>query len=108
VKKSEVVLCEFYFSSLKKSKLRPVIVYKDNLPFDDFIGIPISSQIDNLKDDEFIITNSDFLDGEIPKDSKVIIRKPFAVSKGVIVKKYGTLDFKIFTKVQDKFCEYFC
>ncbi len=40
----EVLLCEFYFSDFQTSKRRPVIVFKDNLPFDDFVGIPVSSQ----------------------------------------------------------------
>ena len=35
-----VVLCEFYFSDTKQSKKRPVLVFKDNLPHDDFIAIP--------------------------------------------------------------------
>jgi len=33
---ADIVLCEFYFSDLKKSKNRPVLVFKDNLPHDDF------------------------------------------------------------------------
>jgi mRNA interferase MazF len=44
VKQGEVVLCQFYFSDAKQAKNRPVLAYKDNLPFDDFIGIPISSK----------------------------------------------------------------
>jgi len=37
----DIVLCEFYFSDIKKSKKRPVLVFRDNLPFDDFVAIPI-------------------------------------------------------------------
>jgi mRNA interferase MazF len=44
VSQAEVVLCEFYFSDLKQNKLRRVVVFKNNLPFDDFVGMPISSQ----------------------------------------------------------------
>jgi len=105
--KSDIVLCKFYFSDSKQSKLRPVIVYKDNLPFHDFIGIPISSQIENLKEDEFIITGNDFSSGNIPKSSKVMVRKPFAISKSMIVKKYGALNTQTFSKVQNMFCKYF-
>lgn len=43
VNTGDIVLCEFYFSDLKTSKNRPVLVLKDNLPFDDFIAVPISS-----------------------------------------------------------------
>ena len=41
VKIADVVLCEFYFSDLKATKKRPVLVLKDNLPYDDFVGIPM-------------------------------------------------------------------
>jgi mRNA interferase MazF len=48
IKQSDVVLCEFFFSDLSQSKKRPVLVFKDNLPYDDFIAVPISSKIQNL------------------------------------------------------------
>jgi mRNA interferase MazF len=37
---ADVVLCEFYFSDLKSSKKRPVLVFKSNLPYNDFVAIP--------------------------------------------------------------------
>ncbi len=55
IKLSDIVLCEFYFSDIQKSKNRSVLVFKDNLPYDDFVAIPISSKIDNLQHDEVII-----------------------------------------------------
>ena len=48
ISKADVVLCEFYFSDLKKSKNRPVLVLKDNLPYNDFIAIPISNKIEGV------------------------------------------------------------
>lgn len=87
VKQREIVLCEFFFSDLKQYKMRPVVVFKTNLPFDDFVGIPISSQLTNLNDDEILIEQSDFIDGLLPKRSKVIVRKTFVISSRVIVKK---------------------
>ncbi len=81
IKAADIVLCEFYFSDLKISKNRPVLVFKDNLPFDDFIGIPISSQIVQLYADEIIIKSTDFSQGMLPKPSKLMFRKPFIVSK---------------------------
>ena len=81
VSQAEVVLCEFYFSNLKQNKLRPVVVFKDNLPFEDFVGIPISSRLDSLKDDEVVIDQSDFTAGSLPKRSKVMVRKIFVIAK---------------------------
>jgi mRNA interferase MazF len=67
VKHLDVVLCEFYFSDFKKSKNRPVLVFKDNLPYDDFIAIPISSKIDKMYEDELLIQDRDFSVGNIPE-----------------------------------------
>jgi len=57
INQADVVLCEFYFSDFKKLKNRPVLVFKDNLPYNDFVAIPISSKINILKEDETILSS---------------------------------------------------
>ncbi len=104
---ADIILCEFYFSDLKTSKSRPVLVFKDNLPFDDFVAIPISSQISQLHADEILIESTDFKRGILPKTSKLMLRKPFIVSKKVLIKKYGTLNSNAFKRYQQLFCDYF-
>ena len=104
---ADIVLCEFYFSDLKTSKKRPVLIFKDNLPYNDFIAIPISSKTDRLKSDEHIIDNDNLEHGSIPKKSKLMIRKTFVVSKDVILKKYGKLNKMSFDKYHLEFCKYF-
>ena len=103
----EVVLCEVYFSSFNSFKNRPVLIFKDNLPYNDFIGLPISSKIENLQIDEFIILNEDFERGKIPKISKIMIRKSFLISKNNIIKSYGRLNNQKFNEIKNRFCEYF-
>lgn len=107
VKTADIVLCEFYFSDLKTSKKRPVLVFKDNLPYDDFVGIPISSQIRQVHLDESILETVDFVEGGIPKTSKLMLRKPFVVSKTAVIKKYGSLNQDAFKRYQQLFCQYF-
>ena len=107
IKQSDIVLCEFYFSDLQQSKNRPVLVFKDNLPHNDFVAIPISSKIQNIFDDEVIINHTDFIEGDIPKTSKLMLRKTFIVSKNVVLKKYGTLQDASFKKYHSLFCNYF-
>jgi len=107
IKAADIVLCRFYFSDLKSSKNRPVLVFKDNLPFDDFVGIPISSQLSQLHDDEVLIEHSDFISGSIPKRSKLMLRKPFVVSKHTVIKAYGSLSPATFKHFQQLFCQYF-
>ncbi len=103
VKTADIVLCEFYFSDLKTSKKRPVLVFKDNLP----VGIPISSQIRQIHLDESLLEAVDFVEGGIPKTSKLMLRKPFVVSKTAAIKKYGSLNQDAFKRYQQLFCQYF-
>ena len=104
---ADVVLCEFYFSDLQRSKKRPVLVLKDNLPHDDFVGIPISSRLRELYQDESPVDSSQFSEGGLPKTSKVMVRKTFVVSKSVVIKKYGTLKEDAFRQYHQLFCRYF-
>jgi mRNA interferase MazF len=104
---ADVVLCEFYFSDLKTTRNKPVLILKDNLPYNDFIGIPISSQLEQLHHDEHEIDNSEFSYGSIPKKSKIILRKPFVISRLVVIKKYSTLNKTAFKKYHRLFCQYF-
>jgi len=103
----DIVLCKFYFSDAKKSKNRPVLVLKDNLPYDDFVAIPISSQVSNRHSDEVLIETKDFMQGSIPKISKVMIRKTFVVSKQVVIKRYGVLTSESFNHYKQLFCQFF-
>lgn len=106
LKQGEVVLCEFYFSNAKQAKKRPVLVFKDNLPFDDFIGIPISSKDINHQD-ELALNNHDFEAGSLPKPSKLIIRKTFVISKQVVIKHYGQINSEKMNDITNAFCRYF-
>ena len=99
IKIADVVLCEFYFSDLKATKKRPVLVLKDNLPYDDFVGIPMNSQLDYLHEDEYEIDNAMFSDGGIPKKSKLIFRKPFATSKSAALLFYTSQAALYLTKI---------
>ena len=103
----DIVLCEFYFSNLNQSKKRPVLVFKDNLPFDDFIAIPISSKIGNMTKYEILIELKNFENGSIPVKSKLILRKTFVVSKSAVIKKYGTVKEDFFKYTKKQFCKYF-
>ncbi|HHC11197.1 MAG TPA: type II toxin-antitoxin system PemK/MazF family toxin, partial [Campylobacterales bacterium] len=103
----DIVLCKFYFSDIKKSKNRPVLIFKDNLPYDDFVAIPISSKIDKLHKDEVIISIDDLFEGILPKTSKLMIRKTFIVSKQVVLKKYATISKDAYLKYHQIFCNYF-
>lgn len=103
----DILLCKFYFSNLQTSKNRPVLVFKDNLPFNDFVGLPISSKTLKLQSDEIIITNQSLSDGVLPVESKIMLRKVFVISKENPIKKYGALNEKSLIDVKSAFCDYF-
>lgn len=107
INEADIVLCAFYFSDLKQSKNRPVLVFKDNLPYDDFVAIPVSSKIKNIYKDEALIEPNDFYEGAIPVISKLMLRKTFVVSKKAVLKKYGTLNKTSYSKYHKHFCGYF-
>lgn len=106
IKAAEIVLCEFYFSDAKASKKRPVLVLKDNLPHNDFLGIAISSKTNKLFEDEFLINNEDLETGFLPVTSKVMLRKTFVISKEVVFKKYGKLKNIAFKSLHENLCNY--
>lgn len=91
VKHLDIVLCEFYFSDFSKAKNRPVLVFKDNLPHDDFVAVPISSKTNKMNKDELLLKNTDLVEGILPKTSKLMLRKTFVVSKQSVLKKYRVL-----------------
>ncbi len=107
IKEGEVVLCKFYFSDLKKSKNRPVLIFKNNLPYSDFIAVPISSKIIKLHSDEALINDDNFIEGKLPVPSKLMVRKTFVVSKESIIKRYGTLNQNSYNQYHNMFCTYF-
>jgi len=107
IAQSDIVLCSFYFSDSQQSKKRPVLVFKDNLPYDDFIAIPISSQTHTMHEDEWIISAGELRHGSLPKTSKLMMRKTFVVSKQAVLKKYGALTPEAYQKYHHIFCRYF-
>lgn len=106
IKVADILLCEFYFSDAKTSKNRPVLVLKDNLPHQDFLGIAISSKTNKLFEDELIIDIEDLETGSLPVTSKVMLRKTFVISKKVIIKKYGSLKTTAFKNLHNNLCKY--
>jgi mRNA interferase MazF len=100
IKIGGIVLCRFYFSDSRQYKNRPVLTFKIGLPFNDFVGVPISSKTNKIDNDNFV-------SGSIPIKSKLMIRKTFVVSDDLIVKKYGSIDKKSFEFYKLGFCKYF-
>jgi mRNA interferase MazF len=103
----DIILVKFYFSDLKSYKNRPVIIIKKNLPFDDMLVVAISSQIQNLFNDEIIIDTTSLQNGELPKTSKVMLRKTLVIEKSIVVKKYGSLNENKIKQIKQSLCRFY-
>jgi mRNA interferase MazF len=107
VKQFDIVLCKFYFTDLKKYKNRPVLIFKENLPFDDLLVIAISSKTNQLFADEIVIDNKSLASGELPKISKIMLRKTFVIERNIILKKYGSLTTNAISNIKKEFCSFY-
>lgn len=80
----DVALAEVVFTDLSEIKKRPVLIVEE-LQHDDFLTLPITSiDIENIRENESLITNGDFEEGQIPKTSKILITKPYVVNKSLL------------------------
>ena len=105
----DIVLVELQFTHFKDSKKRPVLVLKDNMPFNDFFGLAITSlkSSSELRKNEYALDNQSLKSGQLPSKSKIIISKPFTISKDIIIKKYGQILNESLQEIKERFCQYY-
>ncbi len=91
------------YSDFKKSKARPVLVYK-MIDKSDLLILPLTS---NLQRDGINITNSDLEDGSLKKESIVIVPKLTAIDSSLIIssKFIATLKQESFQRVHVELCK---
>jgi len=90
------------YSDFKKSKGRPVLVFKA-IDKNDFLILPLTT---NLNRDGIILANNDIEDGSLKKESVVIIPKLTAIDSSLIVgsKFIASLKASSFQKVKKDLC----
>ncbi|MEO7213586.1 type II toxin-antitoxin system PemK/MazF family toxin [Mucilaginibacter sp.] len=95
--KGDVVIIPFPFSDLSGSKRRPALVLAD-LPGDDVILCQITSQQNT---DAFAIplVSANFVTGNLPIASNIRPTRIFTADKNIIIRKTGTVNNAINTKV---------
>ena len=87
--KGDVVIVPFPFSDLSQAKRRPALVVAD-LKGDDLILCQITSQA--VSDSYAVaVTNADFANGGLNKNSNVRPNRLFTADKGIILYKAGQL-----------------
>jgi mRNA interferase MazF len=90
------------YSDFRKVKGRPVLIYK-NIDKDDYLVLPLTS---NLQRDGIKITMDDIEDGNLKKDSVIVVPKLTAVSSSLLMgtKFIASLKKQSFQKVSQELC----
>jgi len=90
------------YSDFTKVKGRPVLVFK-HIDKDDFLILPLTS---NLEREGILITNNDIVDGQLKKESIIIVPKLTAIDASLIKgsRFIATLKETSFTKVKRVLC----
>ena len=98
----QIILLNFPFSNLKKSKVRPAIVIsnnKYNKKFKDVVVIPLTSNLTKTNYD-MIITNNNLEEGNLIVDSRAKINRIFSVEQKLIRLNIGKINKKTFSEMK--------
>ena len=102
--KGDVLVIEFPYSDLKSYKRRPVLVLK--IPKGEDI---IVSQITSSSYEESVeipLSNNDFKQGNLKKESFIRIDKIASIEKSLIKYKVGSLKQEKFNEIINKICNF--
>ena len=104
-RQGDILIVPFPFSDLRSIKQRPVLVLSKthyNEISDDIITCGLTS---NLKDEKHsvLVVNSNLLEGEIPRESRIKVDKLFTIEKSIVKKKIARLNKETFDKVRVEF-----
>jgi len=95
----KIYLAKIYFTDLSEYKIRPVLVIKEL--DDDCICLQLTTK---YKDSNVIISNDDLEDGELKKDSLIVVPKNFTLHNSILFKYVGTLSMEKQQQVFKIFC----
>ena len=91
----EIYLANIYFTNASATKVRPVLLLKQN-SFNDFLYLPLTSYI-AVKG--INIDNSNLQDGYLPKLSIAVYEKISVIAPALLIKKIATLNSNTFEEV---------
>jgi len=102
--KGDIIIIEFPFSNLKDSKRRPVLVLKVPKGEDVIVNQITGSSYE--KDVEMPISDNDFSNGSLKRNSFVRIDKIGSIEKTLIKYKIGSLKHNKFNEILNRVVEF--
>lgn len=103
-KQGDIVLIPIPFSDLTYSKQRPVLVISTdsyNNTFEDIVVVAITSKIRDLEY-SIRITTEDLAEGELKVASEIRADKIYTLSKDIVKKKFGQVNFEVLESVRKR------
>lgn len=101
-KRGDVVLVKFPFTTLLKSKKRPVLVIKSENGYGDFVCFQITSK--NTQSNLCPFDAADIINGHLSIKSYVKYDKCFTLNSELVDKKLVSVNDSLIEKIKKLFC----
>ena len=101
-KQGDIVLIYFPFTSLVKSKKRPVLLIKSENTYGDFVCFQITSK--KTQSSICPIDQKFFTEGNLPLASYIKYDKCFTLHSSLVDKKLASVNHELLTNVKTFFC----
>ena len=95
-----IYLAKIYFTDLSEYKIRPILVIKEL--GNDCICLQLTSQHNNHK---IIVTNNDLSNGNLKKDSLVVVPKNFTLHNSILFKYIAQIKEEKLKIIFQLFCK---
>ncbi len=102
-KRGDIILINFPFTSLLKSKKRPVLVIKSENEYNDFICLQVTSKDTHSK--LYAIRDTDISDGELKLKSYIRYDKCFTLNSKLVDKRLASINYSFMSRLKNLFCE---
>jgi mRNA interferase MazF len=101
-KRGDIVLISFPFTTLSRSKNRPVLVIKSENQYGDFVCFQVTSKAN--QSNIHMIEPSNIVDGDLKLRSFVKYDKCFTLNGELVDKKLASVDSNLMETLKKMFC----
>jgi len=101
-KRGDIVLISFPFTTLSRSKKRPVLVIKSENRYGDFVCFQVTSKAS--QSNIYTIEPSNIVDGDLKLRSFVKYDKCFTLNSELVAKKLASVDSDLMETLKKMFC----